>query len=105
MSFLSLLVVALGATIFIEFFVYLAFICKKPIELLLFSILINSFTNPILNYFYNFEFYELYGLEILVTLIEGILIMLLMEIRYYRAMFISLAANLTSLLIGIIVFG
>lgn len=103
MIFLFLLAVALTITIFAEFAVYLAFIRSDPAKILLFSILINSFTNPLMNYLYNFEFNELYMLEVLVTLVESILIMLLMEMRYPKSLLISLVANLTSLIIGLIV--
>lgn len=71
MSFISYLAVALVITIITEFAVYLAFIRKEPIKLLLFSILINSFTNPLINYFYNFKSNELYTLEILVVLVAS----------------------------------
>jgi len=105
MSFIFHLAIALALTIITEFVVYLAIVRKEPITLFMYSILINSFTNPLLNYLYNFEFDELYVLEIIVALVESIIIQLLMKVHYSRALFISLAANLASLLVGLAIFG
>lgn len=105
MSFLSSLAVALLITIATEFAVYLLLLRESPQKLLLYSILINSFTNPLFNYLYNFELHQLYPLEIGVALTESILIMLLAEVSYPRALLVSFAANLTSLAVGLLVFG
>jgi hypothetical protein len=104
MYFLQNLVVALILTILIEYIVYLIFISKEPMKLFLYSVLINSFTNPLFNYLLDFRFHELYYLEILVAIVESILIMLLMEISYPKALFVSITANLASLLIGLAIF-
>jgi hypothetical protein len=105
MSFLSSLAVALLLTILTEFAVYLLLLRESPQKLLLYSILINSFTNPLFNYIYNFEIHQLYPLEMGVALTESILIMLLAEVSYPRALLISLAANLASLAVGLLIFG
>ncbi len=105
MSFLSSLAVALLLTILTEYAVYLLLLHESPQKLLLYSILINSFTNPLFNYLYNFEFHQLYPLEMGVALTEGFLIMLLLKVSYPRALLVSFAANLASLAIGLLVFG
>jgi hypothetical protein len=105
MSFLSSLAAALLLTILTEFAVYLLLLRESPQKLLLYSILINSFTNPLFNYLYNFEIHQLYPLEMGVALIESFLIMLLAEVSYPRALLVSLAANLASLAVGLLIFG
>lgn len=105
MSFLSSLTFALLITITTEFAVYLLLLHESPQKLLLYSILINAFTNPLFNYLYNFELHQLYPLEMAVVLTESFLIMLLAEVSYPRALLVSLAANLASLAVGLLVFG
>lgn len=105
MSFLSSLAIALLLTILTEFAVYLLLLRESPQKLLLYSILINSFTNPLFNYFYNFEFHQLYSLEMGVALTESFLIMPLAEVSYPRALLVSMTANLASLAIGLLIFG
>lgn len=104
MSYLQSLALALLLTIFAEYAVYLIFIRRDPGSLFLYSVLINSFTNPLINYLYAFEFHELYALEMMAVIAESFLIMILMEISYLKALLISSAANLTSLLLGLIIF-
>jgi len=105
MSFIQELMVALILTIFIEFLVYLFCIKKDPKVLLLYCILINSFTNPLFNYLYIYELHEFYLLEIAIIMVEGVLIGLLAEVSYSRAITFSVAANLASFIIGTFVFG
>jgi len=105
MNFLFSLAVALLLTILTEYAVYLLILRRDPLQLLLYSILINSFTNPLFNYLYNYRLHELYPLEIAVVLVESIFIRLLMEVRLPKALLISLLANLASLLVGLVIFG
>jgi hypothetical protein len=105
MSLIQDLMAALVLTIFIEFLIYVLSIGKDPIMLLLYSTLINSFTNPLFNYFYIFNYYNFYSLEIAVIVVESILIKLLAEVSYSRAIAVSAAANLASMIIGMLVFG
>ena len=78
---------------------------RDPLKLLWYSILINSFTNPLMNYIYNYEMRQLYLLELAVAAVEAILIRHLLEIGYKEALIFALAGNLASLLIGLLVFG
>lgn len=103
--FFRSLVLALVLTILIEYALLLVLVRKDALRLLWYSILINSFTNPLLNFSYNYVFHELYPLEIAVAVIEGILIRYLLETGYKRAFAISFVANLASLLIGLLIFG
>ncbi len=105
MIFLQSLAFALLLTILTEYAVYLLIVRRDPFQLLLYSVLINSFTNPLFNYLYNYQLRELYPLEIATALVESILIALLMEVSLPKALLISLTANLASLLVGLLVFG
>jgi len=77
MNFLFSLAVALLLTILTEYAVYLLILRRDPLQLLLYSILINSFTNPLFNYIYNYQLHELYPLEMVVVLMESMFIVLL----------------------------
>ncbi len=105
MIFLQSLAFALLLTILTEYAVYLLIVRRDPFQLLLYSVLINSFTNPLFNYLYNYQFHDLYPLEMATVLVESILIALLMEVRFPKALLISLTANLASLLVGLLIFG
>ncbi len=102
MALIISLALALLLTVLSEFAVYLRLIHRSPWHLLMYSFLINSFTNPLLNYLHIFEGYSLGGLEILVILIESFLIFLLSEISYPRALIVSTVANSASFILGII---
>jgi hypothetical protein len=105
MSFIQELMVALILTVFVEFLIYLIGIKKDPKMLLLYCILINLFTNPLFNYLYSYELHEFYLLEIAIIVVEGVFIRVLAEVSYSRAIAVSVAANLASLIIGMLVFG
>ena len=105
MSFLQTLAFALILTILMEYAVYLFLIRNDPMNLFLYSFLINAFTNPLFNYIYNYELHMLYTLEIAVAIVESILIFFLMELSYPKAILISLVANIASFLLGLVVFG
>jgi hypothetical protein len=105
MIFIQELMAALILTISVEFLIFLFGIKKDPKKLLLYCILINSFTNPLFNYLYIYELHELYLLEIAIIMVEGVLIGLLAEVSLFRAIAVSVAANLASFIIGTLVFG
>jgi hypothetical protein len=104
LSFQQDLVAALAATIVIEFVVFYALIRQDPKRLLLYSVLINSFTNPLFNYVYNCRLPDVYLLEMLVVLAEGVLLSKLLEMSYPKSLLISAAANAASYLIGLLLF-
>ena len=93
MNFFHTLVFALILTVLMEYAVYLFLIRKDPMNLFLYSFLINSFTNPLFNYIYNYEFHMLYPLEIAVAIVESILIFFLMELSYPKAILVSLVCQ------------
>jgi hypothetical protein len=129
MSFFALLVTALMLTVLVEFAVFLTVFMAFPSELmpaihatalqedggvqivalqlcallLIYSLLINSFTNPLLNYFYNYVFHEILALEAAVVLVESVFLATLMEIKYPKALLISIVANLASALFGALI--
>ena len=102
---LPALITTLTVTIFTEFAVFLLIIRKNYSHLLLYAILINGFTNPLLNYLYLFEYPSLMPLEIGVVLIETILIHLLIRVSWRSAFVCSLCANTISLISGSFLIG
>jgi len=95
---------ALLITILVEFVIIWVFIRKEPSKLFLYSILMNSFTLPIATYGYQDILNNLFVIEILVVFAESILIMLLLRIRYVKALCISFIANLITALISLLFF-
>ncbi len=87
-------------TIIVEFVIIWFFIRKAPLKLLLYSLLINSFTLPIATYSYLNILNNIYFIELSVILAESLLIILLLKINYKKAFLISLVANFITALIG-----
>jgi len=96
-------VLALLITILTEAIVFWIFI-RKPIKSFLYSALINSFTLPLATYSYQNILNNLLIIEILVVIVESILIMLLLKMKYFKALYISFIANLITALIGVLFF-
>lgn len=94
---------ALFTTIIVEFLILWFFIKNDYKKLFFYSLLINSFTLPLATYFYQNIFHDLYIIEISVILVESILIMLLLEIKYKKAFLFSLIANSFTALIGFLI--
>ncbi len=95
------LLISFCLTILIEFLIYYSFIRKDIKKLILYSIVINSFTWPLANLFYDF-FGLFFIIEFFVFLVEFILIMLLLRIKWSNALIISLVANLVTMFLGLI---
>ncbi|EKQ54119.1 MAG: hypothetical protein B655_0920 [Methanobacterium sp. Maddingley MBC34] len=87
-------------TLFIEFIVIWLFIRKEPLKLLFYSFLINSITLPLATFSYLYLYPSFLLTETLVFLVETVLLKLLLEIDYPRALSISLVANIITALIG-----
>jgi hypothetical protein len=87
-------------TFFIEAIVIWIFIRGRFKEVILYSFLINLFTWPLANLFYGITF-AIYFVEISVVLVESILIMLLLKVKFAKSLLISFLANLASFLIGL----
>jgi hypothetical protein len=90
-------------TIFVEFLVIWLFIRKQTAEILLYTILINCFTLPLATYGYNYAVTNIVLIEILVILTESLFIMVLLKIKYPKALVISAAANVASVVVGILI--
>jgi len=94
----------LGITIVLEFIVYLIAVRKDIGNLLLYSVLINAFTNPLANllqiYLYE-PFFSIFYIELLVFIFEIFLIKYLFSVKYWKAVLISLIANFVSFATGI----
>lgn len=91
---------AWAITIVVEFVIIWLFIRKAPLKLLLYSLIINSFTLPIATYSYINIINNIYFIELTVILAESLLVMLLLKINFKKAFFISVVANFVTALIG-----
>jgi len=87
-------------TIIIEWGVFCLFFRKDYLKLIGYSILINSITNPLLNFLLLFGI-NIILLEFLVFAVEIFLIKLLFDLRWKTSAILSFCANLSSFLIGI----
>jgi hypothetical protein len=96
------LILALITTITVEFCILWYFIRDSPFKLLIYSVLINSFSLPSATYIYIYILNNIFIVEIAVIIVESVLIMILMEIKYKRALFISVMANLITAFIGLL---
>nr|WP_319374811.1 hypothetical protein [uncultured Methanobacterium sp.] len=87
-------------TVCIEFLIIWLFIRKDPLKLLFYSLLINSITLPLATYSYYFLNSSFILTETAVLLVETVLLKLLLEIGYPRALSIALVANIITALLG-----
>ena len=97
------IIIPLICTIIIEFAVYLIAIRKNAIMLLVYALLINGLTNPLVNLFFNIMSPTILVVEFFVIVVEVFLIKYLFEIKYWKAILISLIANIISFVVGFFV--
>jgi hypothetical protein len=86
-------IIALIATILIEFFILLILTREKPLHVFFFSILINLLTVPVAWYLQLYLINNFIITEVIVFLSESILIMVLFEVKYLKATIFSFTAN------------
>lgn len=96
------LIIALILTIFIEFVIIWLFQRKKLMKLLLYSFLVNSITLPLASYTFFYIYPNLIVVEVLVVVIEGVFLRYLLNIKYKMAILLSLVANLSTFMVGVI---
>ncbi|MFH1100690.1 MAG: hypothetical protein V1726_01460 [Methanobacteriota archaeon] len=99
------ILVVLVLTILTEFVVYLTVIDAPAFVLLLLSVVINSLTNPAVNFIYYTVYNNVLVLELLVVIVESFLISVLFNgagvgVGFTQAFFLSLIANLMSYIIA-----
>lgn len=102
--------VALYLTVIMEFFIYFLLshfriIDQKIAKLFFICVVINTITNPAVNFIYRNIYGNVVVLEILVFIVESFMILLLfniltIKIKYPKAALISVIANLFSWLVG-----
>jgi hypothetical protein len=91
-------------TIALEALVWYLILKKKALELVFYSVLINSLTLPLAQYFYLYFLDNLLVTEVLVVLVEIPLIYLLLRVAPRQALYLSVMANLVSALVGLLLF-
>jgi hypothetical protein len=100
--------VALFLAICIEFLVYLVLAHLKLFErkigrLLLSALIVNSATNPFMNWFIATFSVDVCGLEYAIVLVESILLRFLLKTKFEKALLTSFLANFISYVIGTVV--
>lgn len=93
----------LTVTILIEFLIFYLILKQKPLILLFYSVIINTLTLPVATYFYLVVYHNFILIEVLVVIIEAILIKFLLEISYKKAILVSLVANFTTAMVGLLI--
>lgn len=85
-------------TIVLELPIIWLFTKKKICSLTGYIFIINLFTWPFANIAH--DYLNLYAVETLVVMTESVLFMLLLKLKYSKALFVSFIANLVSAVIG-----
>jgi hypothetical protein len=104
MDRLTTLIAALGVTIAVEFVVVLLIQRQDWRWLFITSMLVNALSEPLANVVYQRAGRGFWALEAAVVLIEGPLLWALLRVSWPRAYLLSVAANATSALIGLLIF-
>lgn len=99
---MNLYILTLLATIAAEVLILWLLTRKPPLKVLVYSILINSLTQPIATYVYARLPGLLWVIELGVVLVESALIMLLFQLKYWRALRFSFLANVATALLGVL---
>jgi hypothetical protein len=92
-------------TITIESLILLALTSRPWTEVLLYSVLINAVTLPPATFLYHEVLPDLFLVEVLVTGAETVLIALLFRLPAQRSLILSIAANGTTALAGVLLAG
>jgi hypothetical protein len=99
-SLLPALAEAFFCTVTVEYMIFLVLIRKNPGMLLIYTVLINGLTNPLLNYVYLYHCPVLWPLETGVIIVESILLALLAATGWRKAFICAICANCASILVG-----
>lgn len=102
------IILALVLTIILEFIVYAIWFRKDFLKVASYCILINLLTVPLANLFYGILFlsqnpWVILIIEIMVILVEILLIALLFNMKYWKALILSFIANLISTILGLVI--
>ena len=101
---MTICILTLLVTIAAEFLILWLLTRKPPLRVLVYSVLINSMTQPIATYIYMNLPGMLWVIELGVVLVESALIMLLFRLKYRRALLFSFLANVATALLGVLWF-
>jgi len=93
---MSPFLLALITTILVESTIFWLILRQEILKTLLYSILINSTTQPLANAAYLTILPHFFLVELIVILVESILIMKLFEVDYHKALLISVTANVVT---------
>jgi len=91
-------------TVALEALVWYIILRRNVLTLVFYSLLINSLTLPLAQFFYLYFLDNLVLMEALVVLVEVPLVYLLLRVTLRQALYLSVLANLVSALVGLIYY-
>ncbi|MDP3065154.1 MAG: hypothetical protein Q8N08_00265 [Methanobacteriaceae archaeon] len=92
---------SLALTVVVEATLWWIILRDKPLKIVGYAVLINFLTLPLAQFTYFYLLNNLFFLEVVVVLVESLLIMLLFQIKYPKALYVSILANLASAVLGL----
>lgn len=95
------LLVATGITVIIESFIAWLFLRSNIVKIILYVFFINFFTLPLATFTYQYLLNNFVLIEFIVFIVESVLIYYLFEIKFRKAILVSLVINLTTSLISL----
>lgn len=91
-------------TVALEALIWYIILKRNALNLVFYSVLINSLTLPLAQFFYLYFLDNLVLMEALVVLVEVPLVYLLLRVTLRQALYLSVLANLVSALVGLIYY-
>ncbi len=91
-------------TVALEALVWYIILKRNALNLVFYSVLINSLTLPLAQFFYLYFLDNLVLMEALVVLVEVPIVYLLLRVTLRQALYLSVLANLVSALVGLIYY-
>ena len=91
-------------TVALEALVWYIILKRNALNLVFYSVLINSLTLPLAQFLYLYFLDNLLIMEALVVLVEVPLVYLLLRVTLRQALYLSVLANLVSALVGLIYY-
>lgn len=91
-------------TVALEALVWYIILKRNALTLVFYSVLINSLTLPLAQFFYLYFLDNLVLMEALVVLVEVPIVYLPLRVTLRQALYLSVLANLVSALVGLIYY-
>lgn len=97
----NFILTSLALTVVVEATLWWIILRGNPLKIGVYAVLINFLTLPLAQCTYFYFLNNLLFLEVVVVLVESLIIMLLLQIKYLKALYVSILANLASAVLGL----